>query len=39
MTNSTFWKTMRPLLTNKGGVMSTGNIIIEENGMLVLVLI
>ena len=34
MTNRTFWKTMKPLMTNKG-VMSSGTIIIEENGVLV----
>ena len=34
VTNRMFWKTMKPLMTNKG-VMSSGTIIIEEDGELI----
>jgi len=34
MTNKKFWKTMKPLMTNKG-VLSSNAIIIEENNKLV----
>ena len=34
ITNRLFWKIMKPLMTNKG-VMSSGVIILEENGELI----